>query len=124
MNETEAVADMESEQDVRKLEKIMRSKSAIIGKDSNKFYRNLNKSNTVVVDHYDLNHAKNSFMTLMSTLSPKTAIKSAKKSQVKRYYIRSVSPKLPDNNRVSILDRYKHSYATKDVAKIASGLQD
>ena len=62
-------------------------------------------------------------MTLMSTLSPKTAIKSAKKSQVKRYYIRSVSPKLPENNRVSILDRYKHSYATKDVAKIASGLQ-
>ena len=52
----------------------MRSKSAIIGmkeaKDSNKVYRNLVKSNTVVVDHYDLNHAKNSFLTLMNTLSP------------------------------------------------------
>ena len=50
-------------------------------------------------------------------------MKSTKKVPVKRYYIRSVSPKLPDNNRVSILDRYKHSYARKDVAKIASALQ-
>ena len=74
----EAVAvDMESEKDVKeqeKQEKVMRSKSAVIGmkeaKDSNKVYRNLVKSNTVVVDHYDLNHAKNSFLNLMSTLSP------------------------------------------------------
>ena len=99
--ETVAV-DMESEKDAKvlekqeKQEKVMRSKSAVIGmkeaKDSNKVYKNLVKSNTVVVDHYDLNHAKNSFLTLMSTLSPKVAMKSAKKSPVKRYYIRSVSP--------------------------------
>ena len=114
---------VESEANVKKLEKVMRSKSAVIG--SKKVYQGLIKSNTVAVDHYDLNHAKNSFLSLMSTLSPKNAggMKSAKKSPVKRYFIRSVSPKVPDNNRVSILDRYKHSYAKKDLAKITSGLQ-
>ena len=69
MTKTEEVADIESEEDVKKLEKVMRSKSAVID-SKEKVYRNLAKSNTVVVDHYDLNYAKNSFINLMSTLSP------------------------------------------------------